>query len=491
MVNSELFKAFEFVSHLLTLFSLSWYFMTNMQWYSYKIERVLLKHHKGWWHFFYFGLPFILYHFSDHFFWIFFYFGYLPILYSWHKNLDRKLVLTWRVKRFFIILISLAVFGNTLCLIGGKCETFSLILPLIVATVGSMLIEKIIFRSFYKKAESKLKQMHNLKIITITGSYGKTSVKNFLYQVLSKKYRVYATPKSVNTTAGIVRDINESLSLDTDIYIVEAGARERGDINEISQLVKHQYGIITKIGPQHIEYFGDILNIVKTKMEIKNSPYLKKLLLNIDLKGYKLELKRDTYSIQFFGNEIIESESTLDGTKFKIRIDDEVFPFSTPVLGSFQSENLNSVILLAKELGMSIDEIHQAIANLKPVPHRLEKITAGGKIIIDDGFNGNIDGMLEAFRLVSKHNGRKVLVTPGLVESSDELNEKVAFEIDELFDVVIITGSLNRDFFKDKLISKVSTKIFLENKSQLESVLQKQTRAGDVILFANDAPNFI
>jgi UDP-N-acetylmuramoyl-tripeptide--D-alanyl-D-alanine ligase len=116
-------------------------------------------------------------------------------------------------------------------------------------------------------------------------------------------------------------------------------------------------------------------------------------------------------------------------------------------------------------------------------------IHAGGKLILDDGYNGNIDGMLEGIRLCSLHSGRKVIVTPGLVESSDELNTQLIHAINEVFDIVIVTGALNVELFKKHL--EVKNKIFLSDKSNLTTVLASQTRSGDIILFANDAPNFI
>jgi UDP-N-acetylmuramoyl-tripeptide--D-alanyl-D-alanine ligase len=116
-------------------------------------------------------------------------------------------------------------------------------------------------------------------------------------------------------------------------------------------------------------------------------------------------------------------------------------------------------------------------------------IQAGGKLILDDGYNGNIDGMLEGIRLCSLHEGRKVIVTPGLVESSDELNLKLINAINEVFHTVIVTGSLNAELFRKNL--KVKNKIMLADKSNLTELLASQTKAGDIILFANDAPNFI
>ena len=138
---------------------------------------------------------------------------------------------------------------------------------------------------------------------------------------------------------------------------------------------------------------------------------------------------------------------------------------------------------------MSNEDIIKAVKELKPVEHRLQMIKAGGKIIIDDGYNGNIDGMLEGVRLCSLHSGRKVIVTPGLVESSDALNLKLIEAINKVFDIVIVTGSLNAKLFDTNL--NVKTKIMMSDKSKLVDTLAEQTAAGDIILFANDAPNFI
>jgi UDP-N-acetylmuramoyl-tripeptide--D-alanyl-D-alanine ligase len=138
---------------------------------------------------------------------------------------------------------------------------------------------------------------------------------------------------------------------------------------------------------------------------------------------------------------------------------------------------------------MSSKEIIEAVKKLEPVEHRLELIKAGGKIILDDGYNGNIDGMLEGIRLCSTHQGRKVIVTPGLVESSEALNLKLIDAINDIFDIVIVTGALNAELFMKNL--KVKNKIMLSDKAHLTEVLANQTKAGDIILFANDAPNFI
>jgi UDP-N-acetylmuramoyl-tripeptide--D-alanyl-D-alanine ligase len=106
-----------FVTNLLFVFVLGWYLITNLQWYNYSLERVVLKHHKPMWHLMYFIVPFIAYYTTGKFFAIFFYFAILPAIFIWHKRLDKKLVLTWRVRRFLILLVSLTLFQNFLCTI--------------------------------------------------------------------------------------------------------------------------------------------------------------------------------------------------------------------------------------------------------------------------------------------------------------------------------------------------------------------------------------
>lgn len=478
MDNYEVLMSF--VTNVLLVTTLGWYLITNLQWYDYKLSRVVLKHHKPLWHLFYFFIPLIAYYTTGNFFMIFFYFAVLPSMLLWHKKLDKKLVLTWRVKRFLILLISLTLFQDVLCTLKSACEVYGVFMPLAVAYIGSFIIEKFLFEAFKKQAKAKLASMEKLQIISITGSYGKTSIKNFLSEILSSKYKVYATPRSVNTLGGIIRDINESLPEDTDIYICEAGAREVGDIYDITTFVEPQTVVVGKVGLAHIEYFKSLENIIATKLEIMQSPRLKNAYI------HKSVTDEPHDKVTFFGDNISNIDATLDGTDFMY----DNLNLHTDILGSFQTMNIEVAIKIAFEFGMNDDEIIDAVAKLTPVEHRLQLIKAGGKVILDDGYNGNIDGMLEGVRLCSLHEGgHKVMVTPGLVESSDELNLKLIEAINNTFDIVIVTGSLNAQLFDDNL--KVKQKTILHDKTKITNILASQTKAGDIILFANDAPNFI
>ena len=475
---------FNIFTHIILIMALGWYLITNLQWYNYKLERVILKHHKWQWHITYFVAPIVFFHIlPDLYFAIYFYVLYLTSFVLWNKKLDRPVVLTGRVKRFLAILLFTTFTITALCLASESCHSTAIFIPLFLAYGISLILEKIFFISFKHRAKERFSAIPNLKTVAITASYGKTSIKNYLYQVLKRKYKVYKTPRSVNTMAGIVLDVNKDLPLDTQIYIAEAGAREKGDIEEITMFLEPEYCVLGSVGEQHIEYFKTLDNIIHTKMEILKSPKM--------IRGFVHESvpMKDYDTIIKFPNNLNVTMSNLDGIWFDIIIDGKQQHFHAPILGSFNAINLTAVILVAYELNMSIDEIKLAIKDLPQVEHRLQKIEAGGKIIIDDSFNGNLEGMLEGINICSSYEGRKVIVTPGLVESTSEANILIANEINEKFDFAIITGNLNTHLLSANIDEK---KLFiLKDKKDLESTLASKTKAGDLILFANDAPNFI
>ncbi len=159
------------------------------------------------------------------------------------------------------------------------------------------------------------------------------------------------------------------------------------------------------------------------------------------------------------------------------------------MLGEFQAVNITAAILAAYELGMDIDEIKKRVSKLKSPPHRLEKIESGGKLIIDDSFNGNFEGMSASYDLISSYKGKKIIITPGIVESDKDTNKKLAQKIDKIFDTVIITGSLNAKVLSENIVK--AKKIVLKDKESLEEILAEESLPTDLVLFSNDAPTFM
>jgi len=156
-----------FVQNILFVMLLGWYLITNLQWYSYKLDRVILKHHKPHWHILFFIIPFVAYYTTGKFFTIFFVFAYIPGLLVWYKRLDKKLVLTWRVKRFLILLFGLTLFQDILCTLKDACEVYGVFLPLAMAYIGSTLIEKYLFMIYKRQAKKKLASMADLKRVYV------------------------------------------------------------------------------------------------------------------------------------------------------------------------------------------------------------------------------------------------------------------------------------------------------------------------------------
>jgi len=478
------------LAYALFMLSMGYYFITNLQWYSYKLNRVLFHHTKVWWHFAYFLFPFSLYMFvnsvSDYSFVVVV--AYMVALYMWYRGLDKPLVFTGRVKRYFAAMLLIAIF------IAVTFKHFAVVIPIFVAYFISIFIEKMLFNGFKVKAQKKIESMQNLTVVGVTASYGKTSIKNYIEHLLKAKYRTYATPRSVNTLGGVMKDVNDELPLDTEVYVVEMGARGEGDIAEISTFVNPHYVVVGKIGPAHIEYFKSMENIRNTKMEILQTSRLKtawihesamvKPVSNVHTFGemQNLDMRSNIAPAEYIIKDV---EATLDGTSFSL----DGVRYEATILGAFNAMNLAAAVLVAKALGLSDEQIQKGLSTLKPVDHRLQRIDAGGKIILDDSFNGNIDGMMASFELASSYEGRKVVITPGLVEVDDSYNIQVAKRANEVFDVVVVTGDLNYDIYKkyidaDKLVKLVS-------KSKMQDMLIEHTRAGDLILFANDAPSFI
>ncbi len=479
------------IFYALFLLAMGYYAITNLQWYSYKLKRVVFHHTKTWWHFVYFLIPFALYmlvsYASDYGFVVVI--AYLALLFQWYRGLDKPLVWTGRVKRFYAIMILFGIF------ITFALGHFAVIIPIFLAYFISLFIEKILFNGFKVKAEKKIEEMKDLTVVGITASYGKTSIKNYIEHLLKAKYRTYATPRSVNTLGGVMKDVNDDLPEDTEVYVVEMGARGEGDIAEISTFVNPQYVVVGKIGPAHIEYFGTMENIRNTKMEILKTNRLKQAWVHASAM-----VKPEKGIVHTFGEkENLDMKSPLPAPEYliedvKATLDDTSFTlngvrYSASILGAFNAMNLAAAVLVAKELGLSDEEIQKGLSTLKAVDHRLQRIDAGGKVILDDSFNGNIDGTMASFDLASTYEGRKVVITPGLVEVDDALNVQVAKRANEVFDVVVVTGDLNYAIFKEYVDPEKLVK--LSSKSEMENMLVEQTMPGDLILFANDAPSFV
>lgn len=379
-------------------------------------------------------------------------------------EVKKPLAYTKRVKRLFItstiiILIPIIlanIFVNTYVLpimlfIISAIVIFSTYMVIVVNNINKP-IEKLINNEFIKKAKKKLKSYDDLRIIGITGSYGKTTTKYIVASILSQKYNTLMTPASYNTTLGVVRTINENLEPMHQVFVCEMGAKNIGDIKEICDIVKPEYGILTAIGPQHLETFKTIENVQKTKMELIDSlpsngwafvnnedENIKKTNLKKNNVKYGLNSKSEYYAYN------IRIEET--GSIFDVHTPtEEIINIKTKLLGEHSILNIVGAIAVAQKLGLNQDEIKAGIRFLKPVPHRLElKRNPNGLIVIDDAYNSNIKGAKMAVKTLGRFEKKtRILVTPGIVdlgEFEEQYNSEFGEEATKYCDFIILVGA--------------------------------------------------
>ena len=471
-----------FIHTLIFNFCIAFYLISALQWYSYKFKRIIFHYHRYSWHIYFLFIPYFVYILSFGFSWeslMYFTLIHTSLLFFWNKKIDKKLVLTNKVKYFFIFVFIYNVIFSLLSL------QFSFLFNLATLPFAllSLKIYDFVLNLYFKnKAKAKILNNQKLKIILITASFGKTSIKNFLYELLKEDFQCYKTPKSTNTLMGIVKDINENLQNNTQIYIAEAGARVQGDILEITNFLEPQICIIGEIGNTHLEYFKNIENIRNTKLEALYSKRLQKAFLHSSTQ------KEENQILEIYDNKLFEVKASLQGLDFKILMQGKKETFQSQILGAFNAQNLCVCVICANFLGVNLKKIKQNLEKINAVEHRLYVISKKPKFIIDDGFNGNFKGMSQSYELCKNYQGRRILVTPGIIEVNQEENRKLCQIINECFHLAIITARINAEIFKKEL--KIKT-IFLKEKSELVEVLAKETKNADLILFSNDAPSYL
>jgi len=285
-------------------------------------------------------------------------------------------------------------------------------------------IEKAINNHYINDARKILAARPDLKVIGITGSYGKTSTKYFLQRLLSTRFNVYMTPGNYNTTLGVTRAVREGLRPTHEIFLCEMGARHKGDIAEVCELAKPTMGIVTSVGPQHLETFGSLDTVLRTKLELADAVKGKgPVFLNLDSEPLKTaNLVQETISYGINGEDYTMSNLSIDenGSRFSVKAPDgSRQEFSTRLLGHANVQNICGAIAVAHHLGIPLSVLAPAVRQLESVPHRLQLIRQTGLTIIDDAYNSNPAGAKNALETLALCRGTRIVITPGLVELGD------------------------------------------------------------------------
>ena len=443
------------------------------------------------------------------------------LLFIYEYNVKKKeqvkipLKITSRVKRMFItytLLMILPIILNLLFIkndymfnyIYSLLITLSFFLVFLVNVINAP-IEKIVFNYYKTKAKNKLKAL-NLEVIGITGSYGKTSSKNILNDILSVKFNSATTPKNFNTKYGLMITINNYLDKFDDIFIAEMGAFKRGSIKALCDLVKPKYGIITNIGRAHLETFGSQENIQKGKFELVESlPEDGMAILNKDdplQVSYKIKNKCKVIWIAIDNKEadLVASNIKMNssGMSFDVYFKElnKKHKFNTKLLGKPNVYNILSALAFGLYKGMTLEELEVGVKKVKTIEHRLELKKFEGKVFIDDAYNSNPVGSKMALDVLNLMNGLKIVVTPGMIELGDEqysLNKQFGEYISEVADYVILVGKNQTKPIQDGLKSKKydEKKLFIINdvKEAFKIVDGIKSNKTKYVLLENDLPD--
>lgn len=425
-----------------------------------------------------------------------------PLVFT--QRATRLYIASWAVVLLYTVIVGLMCCWDMQCILVALLTgvAFSWVV-IMVANLLMHPVELHINRSFYNEAKQILAQMPHLRIIGVTGSYGKTSTKHYLYRILSEKYNVIMTPGSYNTPMGVIRTVREMMKPYYDIFIVEMGAKQLGDIKEICDLVCPTIGIVTAVGEQHLESFKSIENVQRTKFELVDALPADGLAIvnndfeyianrpvnNVAVKRYAIAAGND-YHIENVEYGEVETRFTVVGEGRQIEL-------ATKLVGDCNLSNLMASVIVALYLDVPEKSIRYGVSQIEQVEHRLNmKRTPGGLSIIDDAFNSNPDGARMALDVLKRiKTGKRIVITPGMIELGDkqvEYNKRFGSQMAEGADYVMVVGAYNRDAILAGLAEAgmPDEKIFVADSFAVaQARLVQIARAGDVVLYENDLPD--
>lgn len=384
---------------------------------------------------------------------------YSLIYYKENKKQKRSLVYTKRVIRLYMGIF--LFYTLLLCIADKKDCLIYMILFLMMLNKEVVFIVNLLFvpmehfiRNYYvKKAKHKLDANETLIKIGVVGSYGKTSTKNIVYELLKHDYLCVKSDASYNNLMGNTITILNKLKRMHMILIAEMGSDHVGEIGALMKFIKPQYVVITSIGNQHLNTFGTQNNIVKEKMSplsyLKEKDYA---ILNID-NTYIYQNQHLGVCKKITYGECEEAEYRIkniqldeEGSSFTLEVQEESYIFKISLLGYYNVFNVVAALVVAHLLGVSFPLLQECCMHLKPIEHRLYSIRKNKYVLIDNAYNSNVYSFKNSMRILHNSNKYKILITPGLIDlkEDDRTNEMLMEYVVEVCDEVVLVGKRNR-----------------------------------------------
>lgn len=318
------------------------------------------------------------------------------------------------------------------------------------------------------QAIKKINSQKNLLVIGVTGSFGKSSTKDYIAQILSKKFNVLKTQGTNNTPIGIANTILSGLKQNTEILVVEMGAYKKGEISQMCQIVHPKIGVLTAVSNQHLSLFGNVQNIMEAKYELIQALPLDGLALfnGNNENAFKLFKKTKKNKILYYSKNknntmikdiqkekhIIADDIVVEKNQllFNVSINKLKMSLRARLIGMHNIENILPGIYIASNLGMKEKEIERAVVSLTNLPKTMSKhMFLKNSVMIDDTFNANPDAVLAALKYMSIYKGKKIMVLQPMIELGNSAgleHERIAKEISRVCDFLLLT---NNNYFQN------------------------------------------
>ncbi len=345
---------------------------------------------------------------------------------------------------------------------------------------------------FVAQAVERLKRVHP-RIVAITGSFGKTSTKNHLAALLGES-GVVASPRSFNNRAGLSRAINENLSDGTTTFIAEMGTYGPGEIRELCSWCVPSLSVVTAIGPVHLERMKSLDVIDAAKYEITENAST--VVLNVDdvrLARWVPRLQGEGKRVRTAGSRTLDASVRVyeEARQWVVSIDGDVVTSRDPIAG-VQPTNLACALAAALEIGTSIEDLTRRLSDITPIANRSNVVVApSGVLVIDDTFNANPSSADASLALLSSLDvsGRRVVVTPGIVELGHEQypqNLLLAQKVETFADELVIVGRTNARALEAGYAKGAQR---FDTRDEAVAWVRKSLVAGDGVLYLNDLPD--
>jgi UDP-N-acetylmuramoyl-tripeptide--D-alanyl-D-alanine ligase len=380
----------------------------------------------------------------------------------------------WRLKypKFTSKTIVILLVGVSLALFIIAQGYYLFVFLLIILVPLFFQIPTLFWRNIYiEKARRKRMQFSNLLVIGITGSYGKTTTKEFLAHILSRKFKVLKTKEHQNSEVGVSNCILQELKPEHEIFVCEMGAYNRGGIKLLASIAKPRIGVLTGINQQHMATFGSQENIIKAKYELIES---------LPANGVAFFNAKNNYCVELYNKTGIKK--VLYGQTASFR----------------GEENILGAAAVAKELGMSDEEIFAAVKGIDTTfPGAKIQKGKDGFTIVEATYSANPDGVMAALEYLRKLPGRKIIVMPCLIElgpASKEVHRAIGKKIGEICDLAIITTRDRFDDIKEAASAEASASqreskvIYIENAKEIADIIKRATSSGDMVFLEGRVP---